>query len=425
MNNQAEIFGLIDCNSFYCSCERVFRPELFDKPVIVLSNNDGCAVARSDEAKALGIKMGDPYFKIRDICKKNGVHVFSSNYALYGDMSRRVMRTIAEFNPDMEVYSIDEAFVSFNTFKTRDLMAYSQEIQNTIFKYTGIPVSIGIGPTKVLAKAANQIAKKNKVATGCLFSLMDEAERDGRLRKFPVGDLWGIGRKSAEKLAQYNIKTAWDLKNANEKFIEKLLTIVGRRILLELRGQACMELESFQEDRKQIISSRSFGRPVFEENELKEAIANHVTTAAEKLRKQKLMTKSLMVFVQTNPYKNVQQYYNSATMKLLSGSSATNKLIRNAFELLERIYKGGYEYKKVGVIFNDLIPKYGSQYDFFGNFDSPKEDALMATLDRINSREGKGTLKFAACGVDQFWGMACEMKSPAYTTRWSELLAVR
>lgn len=424
MSGTNKIYGLIDCNSFYCSCERVFRPKLATAPVIVLSNNDGCAVARSDEAKALGIKMGEPYFKIREICQKHNVQVFSSNYALYGDMSRRVMRTVAEFVPEMEIYSIDEAFVSFDGFSNSNLIDYCKLIRSTILQNTGIPVSIGIGSTKVLAKAANQIAKKNKIATGCLFSLLNEGERERQLKTFPVGELWGIGRKSAEKLSSYNIKTAYELSQANEKFVQKLLTIVGRKILSELRGESCLELETILEDRKQIISSRSFGRPVFDFSELQESIANHISIASEKLRKQKLITKSILVFVQTNPHKNTSQYYNSATMTLLSGSSATNKLITHAFDLLGRIYKRGYEYKKVGVIFNDIVPKEASQYDFFGAHDSPKDDQLMLTLDKINALQGKGTLKFAACGIDQFWKMACQMKSPSYTTRWSELMKV-
>lgn len=421
---KTSIFGLIDCNSFYCSCERLFRPELEQKPVIVLSNNDGCAVARTDEAKALGIKMGDPYFKIRDLCKKHGVSVFSSNYALYGDMSRRVMQTLGEFIPEMEVYSIDEAFVSFNGFERRNLMEFAQEIRETILRNTGIPVSIGIGPTKVLAKAANQIAKKNKKTTNCLFSLLDPKERLQHLKAFPVGDLWGVGRQSSSKLSQYHILTALDFMNADEKFIERLLTITGRRIWRELRGESCIDLQLFQEDRKQIISSRSFGCPVFRLEELQESVANHVTTAAEKLRKQKGVTQSILVFVQTNPYKNNPQYFNSATMKLLSGTSATNKLIRHAFKLLDQIYQSGFEYKKAGIIFSDLVPKEGSQFDFFGAHDSPKEDLLMETLDQVNVREGRGTLKFAACGIDPFWKMACEMKSRCFTTRWSEILEV-
>lgn len=422
---KVSVFGLIDCNSFYCSCERVFRPELNQKPVIVLSNNDGCAVARTDEAKALGIKMGDPYFKIRDLCKKHGVSVFSSNYALYGDMSRRVMQTIAEFVPEMEIYSIDEAFVLFEKIEAEKLIEFSRKIQEAILRNTGIPVSIGIGPTKVLAKAANQIAKKNKKATSCLFSLLDPNERLQHLKAFPVGDLWGVGRRSVEKLAQYQIRTALDFMNADEKFIERLLTIVGRRLWRELWGESCIDLELFQEDRKQIISSRSFGCLILRREELQESVANHVTTAAEKLRKQKSVTKSVLVFIQTNPHKNSPQYFNSATMKLLSGTSTTNKLIRHAFQLLDQIYKCGFEYKKAGVIFSDLIPKQGSQYDFFGAHDSPRDDVLMKTLDQINVREGRGTLKFAACGIDPFWKMACEMKSPCFTTRWNDVLEVR
>ena len=392
--------------------------------MIVLSNNDGCAVARTDEAKALGIRMGDPYFKIKDLCRNKGVHVFSSNYTLYGDLSRRVMRTIAEFAPDMEIYSVDEAFVSFDSFRSRDLEKYASEIKETVFRYTGIPVSVGLGPTKVLAKAANQIAKKNKKETKCFFSLLDPDVRLKRLANFPVGDLWGIGRKSVEKLKEVNVISAADLMRLDERIIQKLLTVTGRRIVRELYGESCIELEMLETDRQQIISSRSFGRPVFLLEELREAVANHVSTAAEKLRKQKLIVKNLMVFVQTNPHKNTAQYHNSRTVMLLSGSSSTNKLISQAFAALDGIFKTGFEYKKVGVIFNNLCPKEGSQFDFFSTHDSPADDLLMQTLDQVNQAEGRGTLKFAACGIDQFWRMASNMKSPAYTTRWSELLRV-
>lgn len=419
-----ETFGLIDCNSFYCSCERVFNPQLVGKPVIVLSNNDGCAVARSDEAKAVGIPMGAPYFKIKDLCQKNGVYVFSSNYALYGDMSRRVMQVIAEHVPDMEIYSIDEAFVSFDGFKTRDLDEFSRNLRDVIYRSTGIPVSVGIGPTKVLAKAANQVAKKNKEFTGCVYTLMDISERTNCLKQFPVGDLWGVGRKSAEKLRQHNIQTAFELMNADEKFIQKLLTINGRRILRELRGESCIELEMLESDRKQIISSRSFGRPVYKKIEIQESIANHATIAAEKLRKQGLITKSISVFIQTNPFKNTPQYHNSISMKLISGTSATNKLIRHTFVLLDKMFKDGFEYKKAGVVFERLIPKDESQYDFFGLHDTEQDDTLMRMLDRVNAVEGKGTLKFAACGIDHFWKMASNMKSRSFTTKWSELLRV-
>lgn len=417
------MFALIDCNSFYCSCERVFNPKLEGKPVIVLSNNDGCAVARTDEAKAIGIKMGDPFFKIKDLCKKNKVHVFSSNYTLYGDMSRRVMRILGDFSPDMEIYSIDEAFLSFKGIN-RDLIQYSHDIKNLVKQCTGVPVSVGIGPTKVLAKLANNYAKKNKKSTGGVFQVGVDEKSDQVLRVFPVEDIWGVGTKSAEKLSQLRIKTAYDLKYSNENIIQKVLTIVGKRIVEELRGVPCIELELDLSPKKQIVSSRSFGKIVFEKNELQEAIANHVSTACEKLRKQKCITKSILVFVQTNPFKNTPQYYNSATMTLMSGSSATNRLIGYAFKCLDQIYRTGYEYKKVGIILMDIYSKNQSQLDLFSLHDSPKDDNLMKTLDSINAIQGRGSLKFAACGVDQFWKMLSEMKSPCYTTRWSELMKV-
>ncbi len=419
-----KIFALVDCNSFYCSCERVFQPKLQNKPVIVLSNNDGCAVARSDEAKALGIQMGDPFFKIKDIVKKHDVKVFSSNYSLYGDMSRRVMQTLATFSPDMEVYSIDEAFLSLKGFERRDLIQYALEIKEKVYQQTGIPVSIGIGPTKVLAKAANKISKKNKTQTKGVFDIRDPLLQEKILRSFPVEDIWGIGRKSSQKLLNYNIKSAYDLRNANEYFVQKLLTIVGRRILQELRGESCLDLEDIK-NKKQIISSRSFGRPVTSIQELQEATANHITNACEKLRRQKSTTQSLAVFIQTNPFKNTPQYYNSAHVTLLSGTCVTNKLISKAFELLNSIFKKGFEYKKVGVVLSSIHPEKTPQLDFFGEFDSLREIKLMRTLDGINEREGKNTVKFAACGIHQFWKMLSQMKTPAYTTRVSEFLKVK
>ncbi|MGZ3797415.1 MAG: Y-family DNA polymerase [Pseudobdellovibrionaceae bacterium] len=419
-----KIIALVDCNSFYCSCERVFNPSLESKPVIVLSNNDGCAIARTDEAKALGIEMGAPLFKIKDLVKKQGVHVFSSNYTLYGDMSRRVMNILKDFTPDMEVYSIDEAFLDFSGFKMRDLEKYAKEIRQEILLQTGIPVSIGMGPTKVLAKAANRISKKNKIQSQGVFSLLDSKTRDMALKNFDVRDIWGIGRQSAEKLYGLNIRAASQLRDANEYLIQKKLSIVGRRIVQELRGVSCVDLEQIVKEKKTICSSRSFGRPVYKLEELKESVANHVHTAAEKMRRDSSLASSIQVFVQTNPFKNVPQYYNSATIELLSGTSFTPKMIKHAFSGLEAIYRKGYEYKKCGVILNDLFPQKNAQMDFFGSYDSARDDQLMKMMDAINRREGKGTLKPAACGVDQFWKMLSEMKSKAYTTRWSELLEV-
>lgn len=419
-----KVFALVDCNSFYASCERVFQPSLLKKAVIVLSNNDGCVVARSDEAKRLGIKMGEPFFKIKDQCQKNNVAVFSSNYALYGDMSRRVMRTLNEYTPEMEIYSIDEAFLSFAGFQKSSLTSYGSKIRQEVLQFTGIPVSVGIAPTKVLAKVANHYAKKNKDQTKGVVSIFDFQSVDSLLKQIEVGDVWGIGRKSAEKLHTMRIKTAYDLKISDERVIQRVLTITGRRIVEELRGQSCISLELSQQDKKQIVSSRSFGRIVKDKTELAESIANHVSTACEKLRKQKCLTKSLLVFVQTNPFKNVPQYYNSATMNLLSGTSATNKLIAHAMKCLDSIYREGFEYKKVGVILMDIQKKDLSQLDLFQLHDSAQDDKLMETLDLVNAIQGRGSLKYAVCGVDMFWKMLSEMKSRHFTTRWADLLEV-
>jgi DNA polymerase V len=417
------IFALVDCNSFYCSCERVFQPSLNKKPVIVLSNNDGCAVARTDEAKALGIEMGAPYFKIKDLCKKNQVAVFSSNYTLYGDMSRRVMTLLSEFTPEMEVYSIDEAFLSL-TGINKNLTDYGLEIRQQIKQQTGIPVSVGIAPTKVLAKMANKLCKKGALKSKGVLSLESPQQIENFLNIFPVEDLWGVGRKSAEKLHALNIKTARHLRDANENLIQKILTIQGRRIVRELKGESCLDLELIEKEKKQIVSSRSFGRPIYKIEDLQEAIANHVSAACEKLRRQNSYAKALIVFVQTNPFKNTPQYYNSGVMNLMSGTSVTNKLIKHAFQILQSIYKDGYEYKKCGILLADLLPKSHSQTDLFGNYDNLDEELQMEVLDKINLHHGTGTLKFAACGVNQFWRMLSEMKSPCYTTRWSELLKV-
>ena len=419
------IFALVDCNSFYCSCERVFRPDLLNKPVVVLSNNDGCIVARTDEAKALNIPAWEPYFKVKEQLNKHRVHVFSSNYTLYGDMSGRVMNTLSQFAPEMEVYSIDEAFLSFAGMSHLNLTDYSKHIRRTVLQNTGIPTCIGVGPTKVLAKVANRIAKKDKIKTEGVFNLSDQDLRREVLKKFPVEDIWGVGRQSAKKLHEHKIKTAWQLAQSDPYYIQKFLTVVGARIVQELNGISCLELQTDIEDRKQIISSRSFGKQVTALAEIQESVANHVTTASEKLRKQGLKCKNLTVFIQTNPFKNTPQYHNSATMDLLSATSVTPKLITHAFTLLNKIYRKDFEYKKCGVIFNDLQKSEQMQMDFFNRHDSETDEVFMKTIDAINAFHGRGAVKFAACGIDQFWKMLSEMKSPCYTTRWSELLRVK
>jgi DNA polymerase V len=417
--------ALVDCNSFYASCERVFNPRLENKPVIVLSNNDGCVVALTDESKKIGIRMGQPYFQIKDICKRYNIHAFSSNYTLYGDMSRRVMRTISDFVPEMEIYSIDEAFLNFAGFREVDIIEYSKEIRRTVLKNTGIPVSVGIGPTKVLSKVANKIAKKNKIESQGVFSLLGKEAQERILKTFPTDDIWGIGAQSAKKLAHHRIFTAAQLRDANEHLIQKELTVVGRRIVEELRGISCIDLELIQNDKKQIVSSRSFGQPIASLEGLKEPIAHHVSTSFAKLRKQNSIAKTIIVFIHTNRFKNTPQYYNSGSIEMMSGTSVTNKAIRAAFSILEKIYKPGFEYKKAGVILADIAPKNLSQLDFFNRHDTAREDALMNAMDKINARNGKGTAHFAACGISRFWEMASRMKSRAYTTRWSEILEAK
>ncbi len=420
------VYALVDANSFYCSCERVFRPDLASKPVIVLSNNDGCAVSRTDEAKHLGIEIGAVYFQVKDLIKKHDIQVFSSNYTLYGNMSARVMQILSTFAPEMEIYSIDEAFLSLSGMEKRDLASYAIEIKNTVLQYTGIPTCVGLGPTKVLSKVANRLAKKDKIKTQSVFNLCDEDFKIKTLKTFPVEDIWGIGKQSAKKLYAHQIKTAYELMIARPEIIKKLLSIVGLKIANELNGQNCFNLETDLKDRKQIISSRSFGKQVTHIDQLKEAIANHVTNAAEKLRSQKLLCKNVTVFIQTNPFKtHSEQYFNSASINLMSGTSVTPKLIHHAFNLLESIYKDKYEYKKAGVIFNDLIKKDFIQTDFFENYDTQEQDHYMATLDKINQKFGKSTVRFAACGVDQHWKMLSQMKSPHFTTRWNDLLKIK
>lgn len=418
------VFGLVDCNSFYCSCERVFDPSLNNKPIIVLSNNDGCAVSRTDEAKALGIEMGAVYFKIKDLIRKHDVKVFSSNYTLYGDMSQRVMQILSTFVPEMEVYSIDEAFLSFAGMNTINLNEYAKLIKDTVFQQTGIPTCVGLGPTKVLAKVANHLAKKNKIKTKGVFNLCDTDFKEKILRDVPVQDVWGIGRQSAKKLKALNIQTAYDLMRSDPEYVRQFLTVVGSRIVEELRGVSCLDLELEVDDRKQIISSRSFGRQIKEISALRESIANHITNAAEKLRQQNLQCGHLTVFIQTNPFKNGPQYSNSAGVKLLNATSVTPKMIGEAMRLLDQVYREGFEYKKAGVILNDLSKNTFIQQDLFGSADRMSELKYMQVIDEINRHHGKGTVKFAACGIDQFWKMLSEMKSPCYTTRWSEILKV-
>lgn len=412
-------FALVDCNSFYASCERVFNPKLRNRPVVVLSNNDGVVVARSDEAKALGIKMGTPLHLIQDLIARNRVYVCSSNYALYGDMSNRVMNIMSEYAPEMEVYSIDEAFLNFSGIgNVKDL---GHLIQQAILHGTGLPVCVGIGPTKVLAKIANAFAKKNKKISA-VCDLSEITQRERVLDCFPVEDIWGIGFKSAEKLKNLQIFTAKELRDSDVDKIEKILTVVGKKIVFELRGISCLALETVRPDKKQIISSRSFGKPVYALEELKESISSYVERAAEKLRQQSSVCGHIQVFVQTNRFKAVQQYFNTASIRIPTPTSASNVLVKAAFQGLEKIYKEGIEYKKSGVVMSDIAHGNFVQLGLFeGGKSYFQDERIMKVMDKINQSKGFPSIRLGSSGINQAWKLRSELKSPNYTTRWNEL----
>lgn len=413
-------YALVDCNSFYCSCERIFRPDLWNKPVIVLSNNDGCTISRTNEAKTLGIKMGDPYFKIKSLCKKNNVEVFSSNFSLYTNISDRVMKTLIKHCPQVEVYSVDEAFCNLTGIK--DLAKHGTFLKDEIYQNIGIPVGVGIGPTKVLAKIANRIAKKSLKANG-VVCLMEEKFQDIALKMTPVGDIWGIGQANNQKLNQLGIKTAYDFKiYKNERLIQKIFTKVGLQIKHELMGINCFPLSMNIEAKKEIMCSRTFGGTVTDVQTLKESIANYISNASEKMRNQNSLCTEISVFARTNPFNQSEQFYLYEKAKLENPTCDTRKLIKLAFELINKSYRQGYEYKKTGVKLSNFFDSSEYQINFFSPSDSEKDIALMKILDRVNYTEGENTLKFGACGTSETpWSMNRNFKSPRYTTSWSEL----
>lgn len=412
--------ALVDCNSFYASCERLFAPHLEHKPVVVLSNNDGCVIARTDEAKALGIPMGAPMFKFKDIIQKNKVHVFSSNYTLYGDLSSRVMKTLARFTPDLEIYSIDEAFLDLTGFS--NVEQYAQKIKETIQKEVGIPVSIGIGSTKVLAKVANRVAKKSKQHGGVF--IVNEFNHQAVLENTNVEDVWGIGFQSAKKLQNIGITNALQLYNANDMIIQKLLTIVGKRIVEELRGVSCISLELVKKARKQVVCARSFGSKVVLLEELQEACSSYISICAEKLRHEKLMCNYIQVFVHTNPFRDKPQYFNSMGSRLPAPTNATIKINQMGQQLLKKIYKKGYEYKKIGIALGDLQDQAISQMSLLEP-DEPKQNKMMITMDKINQRFGRSSIRLGNIPLNPQWKMNQQNKTPCYTTQWNELLTVK
>jgi len=417
------VFALVDCNNFYASCERVFNPKLAGQPIVVLSNNDGCVVARSNEAKALGITMGVPEFQIRPLLRAHRVQVFSSNYPLYGDLSQRVMETLEQFSPDLEIYSIDEAFLSLSGFERRNLTDYGREIRWTVKQWTGLPVSVGLAETKTLAKLANRIAKRTPDTDG-VFDLLACPDRDTLLGKVPIEDVWGIGPSYARLLTQHGITTALQLHEADEHWIRRHMGVVGMRVVAELRGHSCVDLDACPAPKQGITCSRSFGRPVCTLAEMEEAVSSYVTRVAEKLRGEALAATVLTVFVMTNAFTEEPQYRNSVTCELPVATDTTSALIRTSLKGLRRIYRDGYRYKKTGVMVTALVPASQIQPDLFDQQDRPKSKRLMAALDAINARWGAGTLQYAASGLTKAWQMQSHRRSPAYTTNWAELPVV-
>jgi len=413
-------FALVDCNNFYCSCERVFNPKLIGVPVVVLSNNDGCVIARSEEAKKLGIKMGTPVFLNEELFTKNGIQIFSSNYALYGDMSARVMKTLLTMVQHMEVYSIDESFLALETSQGA---SFAKELRSRVRQWTGIPVSVGIGTTKTLAKIANRYAKKHPDCQGVFDLTIVDA--DEILSTIECEDIWGIGSRTAAKLKKANIKTALDLKRADVPWIRNKLGVVGERMVRELNGISCLELEELPPLKKGIASARSFGHQVESLDEMAEALATYIARIGEKLRNQKLLASRMSVFVETNYFKPEQpQYESSAQGTFLNPTNQTSELIAKGLDLLRMIYRTGFKYKKTGAFVTHLVDEAQVQMTLFEHQNQGHRIALQKAVDVLNKRLGRNVVRYGSMGVDEAWGMRQERKSCRYTTCWNELLSV-
>jgi DNA polymerase V len=426
--------AIVDCNSFYASCERVFQPDLTGRPIVVLSNNDGCIIALNDEAKAIGIPMAQPYFKSKELCEQQGISVFSSNYALYGDLSRRVMQTIASIYPDIEVYSIDECFLDLDEAYIGDLHAFGRSIVERTMQWTGIPVSIGIAPTKVLSKIANRLSKKDKPRYKGVYVIQTAAEIKDALHRTKVGDVWGVGWNSVKKLHYMGIDTAYKLSQMSEEWGYKNMGgVVGLRLIKELNGISVCGQSAGLDHKQHIASTRSFGKPVRTLTELKEAVSTYTSRAAEKLRKQGSAAGIIHAFARTYKDDNGSGRYGekkegqtqeggSALRKMSYATDSTNELIKYAMEAIEHVFKPDLYYKKAGVILSGLVPKEAIQQHLFEtNADNAKNKVLSKALDDINKRMGIDTINFAANGVKANWKMRCELRSPCYTTQWSDI----
>jgi len=423
LKSNKKVYALVDCNSFFCSCERLFRPDIKNKPVGVLSNNDGCFVSRTPELKKLGVPMGAPYFKYKELCDKNDVQAFSSNFALYTNISDRVMTCLSQFTPDLEVYSVDEAFLDLTGFD--NVEAYAHLIKETVLKEVGVPVSVGVAPTKTLAKLANYHAKKNKVG---VVTLLEEERQTKFLEKTPISEVWGVGRASASKFESLRVKTAKDYRDyKNHLLIKKVFTKVGLQRLEELQGKSRFLLNQEIQKKKGIMASRSFGMAVTNISDLRAAVATHASKACERLREQDSYCSYVGVSIRNSPFKNSFYYKGNDGESFESPTQDTTKVVRYALNALDKIFKAGFDYKKAGVSLHGIKDEKDTQLSLFEAPDSKKSKDLMKAVDQINKTFGAQTLKLGVCGLEEksVWAMRMERKSPHYVTGWSELPKVK
>ncbi|MBJ8955335.1 Y-family DNA polymerase [Citrobacter braakii] len=422
------MFALVDVNSFYASCETAFRPDLKGRPVVVLSNNDGCVIARNAEAKTVGVKMGDPYFKQKDLFRRYGVVCFSSNYELYADMSSRVMFTLEALSPRCEIYSIDEAFCDLAGVRNcRVLADFGRELKDAVYQNTGLAVGVGIAQTKTLAKLANHAAKKWQRQTGGVVDLSNLDRQRKLMAALPVDEVWGVGRRISKKLEAMGIKTVLDLADTDIRFIRKHFNVVLERTVRELRGEPCLELEEYAPVKQEIVCSRSFGERISDYDAMRQAICSYASRAAEKLRGEHQYCRFISTFVKTSPFALNEAYYgNSASVKLITPTQDSRDIIAAATRSLDAIWKDGHRYQKAGVMLGDFFSQGIAQLNLFDD-NAPRRgsEKLMEVLDHLNAKEGKGALYFAGQGIQQQWAMKREMLSPRYTTRYEDLLQVK
>jgi DNA polymerase V len=417
------MFALVDCNNFFASCERVFRPDLIGKPVVVLSNNDGCVIARSNEAKAVGVPMGAPAFEHEELFKKHNVQVFSANFALYGDMSHRVMNILSEYTPEIEIYSIDEAFLKLQGFEKFNLQSYGQEMQRRVVKWTGLSISVGIAPTKALAKVATRIAKKFPGKTNSVYLIDSEEKRLKALKWLKIEDVWGIGRQHAKRLKAINVNTAFDFTQLNDSWIKKNLSIVGLRLKNDLQGIPTLDLEMIQ-SKKNIATTRSFEKNYTGLEQLNERITTFAVSCAEKLRKQKSCCNSMMVFIHTNGHRHdLPQYSRNIVVKLPFPTNSGIELAKFAKQALGKIFRKGFHYKKAGVIVMDFSQENQKQFKIFENSNA-RHVPLMQAIDKINASFGQQKIRLASQDLKRVWKMKQEKLSPRYTTKLDEIITI-